>query len=167
MPATVTALVLLAACSTSNARKPAPSELAEKISSELYTTNEGVAVPGILNGSVEIDIATVSGNRHGSYKNPVVLEAKSDNPDNLDGTWIGIPGSNAQGHVVLTPVQIQLGKHGDTTESLDLVNLTNPVLQNASVYTTTVTGAPDQLIAFDSTGEDAFPGFAVTSSGMK
>ena len=149
---------------------------AKEFTTALYDTKghpKGVAVPGLLNGSVKINIDTISGVKTGLYTNPVVLVeshpgAKPDLQGKfLDGSWIAIPGSNARGQVVLTPVQIHLGKHAGADESLILNDPTNTVLSGAAIYTTTAPNTPDLLMGFDAQGVGNFPSVPIESLGMK
>jgi hypothetical protein len=165
--------------------------LASKISTELYDTGfpKGVPVPGILNGTVQININTVGGVRQGQYKNPILLEriknepTKSADANFLDGTYIGIPGSNAAGQVVITPVQVHIGKNGDATTSVILdtepsqdpnvpkfsyTDSSEAIFENgAAVYPSEVTNAPDELMGFDISGNGNFPSVEIVSDGMK
>ena len=148
-------------------------KLAGKITKELYDTKDypkGVQVPGILNGSVKIDNAI--GNTT-SFGNPIILveshsPAKADtNGKLLNGSWVGIPASDAEGRIDITPVQIQLGRHGGETQSLHLRNKHDTVLEGAGVYATSVTGSPDELIGFDIKGNGNFPSVHIEADGMK
>jgi hypothetical protein len=148
-------------------------KLARKFTQELYDTKnfpKGVPVPGILNGSVRIH--NPIGNTT-SFDNPVVL-AESHSPTKadkngrlLDGSWIGIPANDANGHVVLEPVQIHLGNQYGESESLHLKNKHDTVLEGAGIYPTSVSNAPDELIGFDIQGNSNFPAVHIKADGMK
>ena len=151
------------------------TKLAGKITKELYDTKDypkGVSVPGLLNGSVEVDIKTVSGVRKVGYKNPVILveshsSSKTDkNAKLLDGSWIGIPATDANGRIYITPTQIHLGNQNGETQSLHLKNRHNTVLEGAGVYTTSVANGSDELYGFDIQDGD-FPKVHIEADGMR
>lgn len=173
----VAPILLTAACaspSNSNSANTVPNDPvitkeAERISTDLYDRHnfpKGVRVPGVLNGLVKVTIKTPNGNRTGSYSHPVILEHEWS-PRNMSGIWIGVPGNDAQGHAEITPLQLELGTHGDTTETLVLDSKLHTVLNGAGIYPTAVKGAPDTIIAFDITGNGNFPSVPVQTHGMK
>jgi hypothetical protein len=162
-------------------KKERAFHLASKYSKELYKSKQAysrsVAVPGILNGTVEVDINSVSGVHEGGYRNPILLveahpTAKHDTRGRwLDGSWIATVGGDAQGHAVLTPVQIELGKDSadDETVSLHLNNPHEPILTDASIYASKSNdpSIADSVFAYDRTGNGNFPSIQVESFGMK
>jgi hypothetical protein len=148
------------------------TRIAHRFSQELYDKNfpKGVRVFDILNGAVKIRHAI--GNTT-IFNYPVILveshpNTKDDtNAKLLDGSWLGIPAHDAEGHVIITPVQLQLGNHLGETASFHLRNRHNPVLEGAGVYASTVTNSPDELFGFDIEGIGSFPSVQITAEGMK
>jgi hypothetical protein len=147
-------------------------ELAHTISTELYdSTNfpKGVEVPGILNGAVVLHTAE---GQTITYRYPVILEQATLNkkPDSngkfLEGSWIGIPSHNAKGQVVITPTQVKLGASKEIAdESVSIASSTADTIHPAAgLYATTVTGGPDQLMAFDIQGNGNFPSVPVEAA---
>lgn len=176
--ATVTALGLLGAgIGTGVARGSGgpnsnPSSTAAKLSAELYNQRDfpkGVPVPGILNGTVTLEGPNGPGSQKITYTDPVLLELPNTltGLQSLDGVWVGVPDHNEQGHVVLHAMQIHEGQVDGQTESVRLNNPTEPVLDGAAIYPTAVTHAPDELIAFDITGNGNFPSTPVEASVAK
>ncbi len=155
----------------SNGSQALPAKEAKAISADLYKPKDftkGVPVPGILNGSVTLQDSRL-GSTEITYKNPVILERNNSSlgRKSLDGTWIGIPEHNAQGHVVIHPIQIHEGKNDSQTETVNLNDSNNPVLYGAAVYTSEVTHSGDALIAFDITGTGNFPSVPVEAIVQK
>lgn len=162
---------------TAPAPAPIPGQahaekVAKKISHELYETKDfpkGIRVPGILNGSVKINSATVGS---AEYENPVILSeshtaaATEKNGKLLNGSWIGIPASDAEGHVSITPVQVHLGTHNRENTSLSLLDPNHTVLEGAGVYAVHAQNGPDQLWGFDIQNGDSGK-FQITANGMK
>ncbi|HVV66679.1 MAG TPA: hypothetical protein VHB72_01250 [Candidatus Saccharimonadales bacterium] len=147
-------------------------KVAKKISNELYDRKDfpkGVPVPGILNGSVKINFETVGS---AEYENPVILSeshsaaATEKNSKLINGSWIGIPTADAEGHVAITPVQVHVGEHNRETTSLHLLDPTHTVLEGAGVYAVPAQNGPDQLWGFDIQNGDSGK-FQITADGMK
>lgn len=148
-------------------------ELAHTISTELYDSAnfpKGVEVPGILNGAIVL--RTTEGQTI-TYRYPVILEQATlnkkpdDNGKFLEGAWVGIPSHNAQGQVVITPTQVKLGTSKEiANESVSIVSATtaDTIRPAAGLYATTVTGSPDQLMAFDIQGNGNFPSVPVEAT---
>lgn len=159
-------------------------KLAQRLTKDLSKDQNGfpvglaVRVPGLLNGTVEVDTRVDGHKTKGQFKNPVILEEShpsrrtDKNPKLLDGTWVGIPIAIAgdpvtdnNARVELTPVQIHLGNYGDQTESLHLRNRHNTVLEGTGIYVSQEDNGLDSLIGFDMTGQDNFPSVEITASG--
>ena len=155
---------LLTGCSGS---EKAPSENdhgADRVSQALYDTGnfaKGVPVPGVINGSVTVEDAAGKV----IWKNPAVLAF--DQGSKIDGSWIGVPAYDSNGHVHLQAVRLALGVHGDQTETLQLSDSAQPVLYGAALYPTTVANAPDSLVAFDINGNGNFASVTVSASAEK
>jgi hypothetical protein len=147
---------------------------AAAISAKLYTAEgfkQGAPIPGLLNGKI-----TVEGNNFKpiDYNNPIILayahpRAKLDAKGTfLDGSWVGLPSTDENNHIVIRPIQVHLGRDTNgETETAHLANPETPVFDNALVYTTVAEGGSDELIAFDGSGEGAFPSTILTITGVK
>ncbi len=181
----LTAALFAGAAQTAGAESATPmsprqvqaTRLAAKITRELYDARnfpKGVAVPGILNGMVEITEPSI--HNKVVLRNPIILEAShtaaqiDENNKLLDGTWVGIPVSNAKGQISISPLEIQMGKPKQPGEnmSVHLQNQHDAILEGAGIYASTSTAnANPSLVGFNIQGGENYPKVHITANGMR
>ncbi len=160
-----------------SSRQEQATRLAAAITRELYNTKsfpKGVPVPGILKGMVEIDEPSI--HNKVIFRNPIVLEPSHSsaqiNKDNklINGTWIGVPVSNADGKFSISPVEIQISKpepYGENM-SVHLQNKHDAVLEGAGVYiSSSASSTSPELTGFNIQGGENYPKVQITANGMR
>ncbi len=164
-------------------RQAQATRLAAKITHELYDTKDfpnGVPVPGILNGTVEIDEPSI--HNKVMFRNPVILEAGhtiaqiDKNNKLINNTWIGIPVSNADGQISISPVEINIGnqpvngasQNGEIM-SVHLQKNQDAVLEGAGIYISPQSSNSNpEFIGFDiQGGGKPYPEVRIAADGMR
>ncbi|HVV66681.1 MAG TPA: hypothetical protein VHB72_01260 [Candidatus Saccharimonadales bacterium] len=149
--------------------------VAKKITKELYNqgNSKGVPVPGILNGSVEMAVDAGAEKYTVRDQYPIILveshspSAIENNPNLLNGSWVGMPDAVGNGRVAITPYQIKLGKHNQENITLDLANNHEPVLNDgAGVEAVPSNDGIDKVYAIDLQG-GSFGKHLIQTVGVK